>query len=93
MGRFGGIAVNVLNVVIAVVAGWLIVKIGWGMLRGLARPLPAPPPPGELRKVRLDYACRICGAEVRMTVAPHEDPDPPRHCQDDMDLVTPIDPT
>ncbi len=81
---------NVLNVAIAIAAGYLIVRIGVGMLRSLARPLPEPPPPGELRKVKLDYRCRICGAEVRMTVAPHQDPDPPRHCQDEMDLITPV---
>ena len=46
--------------------------------------------PGELRKVRIVYRCELCGAEVRMTVAPTEDPDPPRHCQDEMVLVTPL---
>jgi len=28
---------------------------------------------------------------VVATVAPDEDPEPPRHCQDDMTLVTPVD--
>lgn len=78
------------NVIVAIVAAWAIIAIGWAMLRGLARPLPEPPPAGELRKVKLQYRCSICGAEVRMTVAPNEDPDPPRHCQDEMDLVAPI---
>jgi dihydroxyacetone kinase-like predicted kinase len=53
----------------------------------LATPLPPPPPPGELRKVRLTFRCSICGTEVRMTVANDEVPDPPRHCQDEMELV------
>ncbi len=77
-----------------VIAGLLtygIFRIGTIMLGGLARPVPQPPPPGELRKVKITYRCAICGTEVRMTVAPDEDPDPPRHCQDDMDLVTPVD--
>jgi hypothetical protein len=78
-------------VVIAVVAGWLILRIGFRVLSGLATPLPPPPPPGELRKVRLTYRCSICGTEVRMTSANDEVPDPPRHCQEDMDLVAPID--
>ncbi|MDE0067048.1 MAG: hypothetical protein OXN44_09270 [Acidimicrobiaceae bacterium] len=82
---------NALNVVIAVAAGFLIIRIGLAMLRGLARPAPEPPPAGALRKVKITYRCSICGTEVRMTVAPDEDPEPPRHCLEDMDLVTPVD--
>ena len=61
------------------------------MLGALARPLPEPPPPGELRKVKLVYRCAVCGTEVRMTSATEEIPAPPRHCMDEMDLVTPVD--
>jgi len=57
----------------------------------MAAPIPEPPPPGELRKVKIMYRCAICGAEVRMTVAPDQDPPPPRHCLEDMELVAPID--
>ena len=39
--------------------------------------------------MRLTYRCSICGTEVRMTAANDEDPEPPRHCQEDMDLVAP----
>ena len=81
---------NPLAVVVAVLAGWLILRVGFAIMRGLATPLPEPPPPGELRKVRLMYRCSICGTEVRMTSANDEVPDPPRHCQEDMDLVAPI---
>jgi DNA-directed RNA polymerase subunit RPC12/RpoP len=42
---------------------------------------------GELRKVKLQYRCSLCGTEVRMTVATEEHPDPPRHCMDEMELV------
>jgi hypothetical protein len=77
-------------VVVAVVAGWLMLKVGFGVLSGLATPLPPPPPAGELRKVRLVYRCSLCGTEVRMTSANDEVPDAPRHCMEDMDLVTPI---
>jgi hypothetical protein len=82
--------VNVVNVVIAVIVASLIFRIGLAMLRGLARPIPEPPPAGELRKVKIAYRCSICGAEVRMTIAPDEDPQAPRHCLEDMDLVAPI---
>jgi hypothetical protein len=77
----------VFKLVIAVMAGLVIWKIGTRMLGGLARPIPEPPPPGELRKVKLVYRCSICGTELRMTAANDAVPEPPRHCQDDMDLV------
>ena len=80
-----------LAVVIAVVAGWVILKAGFAVMSSLATPLPPPPPPGELRKVRLTFRCSICGTEVRMTSANDEVPEPPRHCQEDMELVAPID--
>ena len=81
---------TLLKILIAFGAFVAIMKVGIAILRGLAQPIPEPPPPGELRKVKITYRCAICGAEVRMTVAPHEDPEPPRHCQDDMDLVAPV---
>jgi len=79
------------RIVIAVAVAVLIIKVGLTILRGLAQPIPEPPPPGELRKVKIMYRCSLCGAEVRMTVAPEEEPQPPRHCQEDMELVAPID--
>ena len=86
----GAILADVLKVLIAVVIAYGVLRLGLAMLRNLARPPPEPPDPGILRKVKLEYRCSICGAEVRMTVAPNEDPEPPRHCQDEMGLVTPI---
>ena len=76
--------------VVAALTAAVIVRIGWSVIAGLAQPVPEPPDPGELRKVKLNYRCAICGAEVRMTVAAEEDPEPPRHCLEDMELVTPI---
>jgi hypothetical protein len=80
---------NVVVVLVAAAVTYGILRIGVVMLGGLARPVPEPPPPGELRKVRLLYRCSICGTEVRMTAASEEDPEPPRHCLEDMDLVAP----
>jgi hypothetical protein len=74
----------------AAVVGVLF-KIGYAMLGGLARTPPEPPPAGELRKVKLLYRCSICGTEVRMTTANDAMPEPPRHCLEDMELVTPVD--
>lgn len=67
---------------------FIIMRSGLAMISGLAQPVPEPPEPGELRKVKLTYRCELCGAEVRMTAAPSEDPEPPRHCMEDMELVT-----
>jgi len=75
-----------LAVAVAVFVG--LMRLGMLVLAGLARPN-QPPPPGEMRKVNLRYRCSICGTEVRMTQAAEELPPPPRHCQEDMDLVAP----
>jgi hypothetical protein len=64
-------------------------KVGIGLLRSMTSPLPPPPPAGELRKVNLRFRCSTCGVELRLVVAPDEDPVPPRHCMDEMDLIAP----
>ena len=79
------------DVVVAALVTYVLLLVGVTLLFGLGAPVPEPPPRGELRKVRLTYRCSICGTEVRMTAASAEDPEPPRHCQEDMDLVAPID--
>ena len=76
-----------LKIVVAVAVALVLLRMGVAVLRMLASPLPEPPPPGELRKVKLQYRCSLCGTEVRMTVATDEQPDPPRHCMDDMELL------
>jgi hypothetical protein len=75
----------------ALVLGSVIFRTGWFFLQSFATPPPPPPDPGTLRKVKLTFRCNVCGTEVRMTAATDEDPEPPRHCMDDMDLVAPID--
>ena len=80
---------TVFGLVVAIVAASLILKVGVGLLRSMGTPLPSPPPEGELRKVNLRYRCSICGAEARLTAAPNQDPDAPRHCMEDMDLYAP----
>jgi hypothetical protein len=79
-----------LEILVAVIAFLVIMRVGVAILRALATPVPEPPLPGEMRKVDLRYRCSICGAEVRMTAAAEEDPEPPRHCLEDMQLVAPI---
>ena len=82
---------SVVALALAALAVVVLFKIGFAMLGGLAQPVPEPPPAGELRKVKILYRCSICGTEVRMTVANDQMPEPPRHCLEDMELVTPVD--
>jgi hypothetical protein len=81
---------TVVKLLVAVGVFLVIWKLGRAMLGGLVRPLPAPPPAGELRKVRLTYRCSVCGTEVRMTMSNDEMPEAPRHCMDEMELVAPV---
>jgi hypothetical protein len=79
----------VLKLLVGLVAFYLILRTGIFMLRVLGAPVPEPEE-GELRKVDLRYRCTICGAQVRMTKAGEDLPEPPRHCMEDMELVAPI---
>lgn len=68
----------------------VVFRVGMAMLSALSAP-PAPPPePGELRKVNVRYRCDVCGVELRLTMAPDDDPPPPRHCLEDMVIVAPL---
>ena len=78
---------TVVSLVVAAVAAYLIFRAGIAVLKGMVRPMPEPPPPGELRRVKLRYRCPVCGMELRVTSAANEEPIPPRHCMDEMDLV------
>jgi hypothetical protein len=79
---------DIFRIVLAVLFAFVLLRVGMKILGGFARPVPEPPDPGELRRVRLTYRCSICSTEVRMTQANDEVPEPPRHCMEDMDLVT-----
>ena len=81
-----GLLIKLFFAVLIFLAIW---KVGRSMLGGLVRPIPEPPPPGELRKVKILFRCAICGTEVRMTAANDEVPEAPRHCMDEMELVAP----
>ena len=75
---------------LGVLSGLFLWKTGIGMLRSITTPLPPPPPTGEMRRINVRYRCSICGLEIRLILAPDEDPPPPRHCLEDMDLVAPV---
>ncbi|MEO6317286.1 MAG: hypothetical protein ABIP36_00735, partial [Acidimicrobiales bacterium] len=50
---------SLVALLIAALAVWVLFKIGFVMLGGLAQPVPEPPPAGELRKVKIMYRCTI----------------------------------
>ncbi|MCU1344414.1 MAG: hypothetical protein JWL70_680 [Acidimicrobiia bacterium] len=77
-------------IVVGIVGGYMLWKVGIGMLRSLGTPLPPPPPAGEMRRVNMRFRCSVCGTEIKMLLANDELPSAPRHCQEDMDLVAPI---
>ena len=81
---------EVVRLLLAVLMFLVVMRAGLFILRMLARPLPEPPPPGEMRRVSLRYRCPACGVELKMTAAPDEDPPPPRHCLEEMQLVAPV---
>ncbi len=69
---------------------WFIWKVGLAMLRSMTSLMPPPPPAGEMRRINVRYRCDVCGVELRMVMAPDEDPPPPKHCTEDMIVVAPI---
>ena len=78
---------TVFNVLVALAIGFVIFKVGFAILGSMARPAPEPPPAGEMRKVKVRYRCPTCGMELRVEQSPDEDPVPPRHCMDEMELL------
>ncbi|HEY7628983.1 MAG TPA: hypothetical protein VH761_18080 [Ilumatobacteraceae bacterium] len=83
-----------LSTILWVLAGLVIATVLWksgiGLLRSFSAPPPEPPPTGQLRKVNVRYRCSVCGLEIKLTLAPDEDPPPPRHCLEDMEIVAPL---
>ena len=70
---------------------WFIWKVGLGMLRSMTSSLPPSPPSGEMRRINVRYRCSVCGMELKLTLAPDQDPPPPKHCLEEMQFVAPVD--
>lgn len=68
----------------------VLFKTGMAMLHALSAPPVSPPEPGELRKINVRYRCDVCGVELRLTMAPDDDPPPPKHCLEEMTIVAPL---
>ncbi len=82
----------VLKVVIAVVAAVVIYVIAARTIANFSKSDPPPDPSeAELEDVDYRYRCIVCGAQVVLYAAPEgEEPAPPRHCREPMQLVTPV---
>jgi hypothetical protein len=81
-----GWAFRVLVAVIAIVG---IYVIGAGLLSKFKIAPPAEPDPELVVPVDLKFRCAVCGAEVVMTAAQADtEIDAPRHCREDMVLVS-----
>lgn len=89
-----GLSFPAWGTIVWVLVGLLIMryiwKFGFSMLRSMTNSLPPPPPSGEMRKINVRYRCNVCGVELRVVMAPDEDPPPPKHCLEDMDLIAPL---
>lgn len=68
----------------------VLFRSGMAILTALSAPPMPPPEPGELRKVNVKYRCDVCGVELKLTLAPDEDPEPPKHCLEEMIVVAPL---
>jgi len=82
-----GSVVWVLCGLVVMVVLW---KSGMAALHALSAPPIRPPEPGQLRKMNVRYRCDICGVELKVTLAPDEDPPPPKHCLEEMVVVAPL---
>ena len=77
------------RIAIALGVGFLLYVVCTASIRMFKTIPPEETPPGELRPVDDRFRCIVCGAEVTMTGAPGDEiPEPPRHCREDMILVT-----
>ena len=79
----------VINVIIAILIFVVVLRTGLWALRLVATKPPPPPPRGELRKIDAKYRCSVCGMEMKVTLSPDQEPDAPRHCMEEMDLLVP----
>ena len=70
--------------VVGLIGALTIYVIGAAMLRKFKVPPPEEPDQEALREVDVEFRCTICGTTVVMTTAAGDDPEPPRHCREDM---------
>jgi hypothetical protein len=75
---------EVLRIGLALGAAVAIYVIGAAVLKKFKIAPPEEPDPADLRAADARFRCSVCGAEVTMTVSASDEPEPPRHCREDM---------
>ncbi|MFI5372547.1 MAG: hypothetical protein ACHQ52_13395 [Candidatus Eisenbacteria bacterium] len=75
---------TILRVVIGAVVALALYVTGANLLRKFHIAPPEEPDADAVQPVNLRFRCIVCGAEVTMTAAQGDDPEPPRHCREDM---------
>ncbi|MCU1459070.1 MAG: hypothetical protein JWL73_3162 [Actinomycetia bacterium] len=81
--------VMLLKIVVAIGFALVLYTFIAATLRKFHMAPPAEPDPEDILPVDYGYRCGVCGATVTMTMAPQgELPAAPRHCREDMDLVS-----
>jgi hypothetical protein len=80
----GEVAGLVVRVLIGLVGAVTIYVIGAAVLRKFRIEPEPEPDPTQLTPVDVEFRCSICGTTVVMTAAQGDDPEPPRHCREDM---------
>jgi hypothetical protein len=80
----GPVVGTILRVVIGLVGALSIYVVGASLLRKFKVPPEPEPDPAQLRPVDVEFRCTICGTTVVMTTAAGDEPEPPRHCREDM---------
>ena len=77
----------IIRVAVALVAIVAIYVVLAGMIAKFKVAPPEEIDPDSVVAVDVKFRCIVCGAEVTMTAAQDEDPEPPRHCREDMLLI------
>jgi hypothetical protein len=77
--------VRLVEVILAIIGGLAIWRLGLWAVRLLATPQEPAPDPDEVMEVAVAYRCSICGMRLVVTHAADEDPKAPRHCREEMD--------
>jgi hypothetical protein len=80
----GGVVSLVLRVVIGLIGALTVYVIGAALLRKFKIEQEPEPDPSQLRPVDVEFRCSVCGTTVVMTTAAGDEPEPPRHCREDM---------
>lgn len=77
---------TILDVLFAVVIGFVIWRISIATIRILSTP-PPELDPEDIKLVDQDYRCTVCGAELTMKAVNVQEDKPPRHCREEMVAV------